>query len=185
MGFKELLRLPRFLRRRHEDAAFALYSAAVVQARHPSFYESLAVPDSLDGRFDMIALHVFLMLRRLRAAGAPARGLSQAIFDVMFADMDQSLRELGVGDVGVGKRVRRMAEAFYGRVAAYDTGLDDAAGGQLEAALLRNVWRGEEVAPAALGALADYVRRQDAALAARPLAELMAGRIDFVPPVGS
>ena len=98
---------------RHERAGFALYTAAVAAARDPSFYATLLVPDTLDGRFDLVALHAFLLIHRLRSASRP--DLSQAVFDAMFSDMDNNLRELGVSDLRVGKRVRAMWEAFHGR----------------------------------------------------------------------
>ena len=106
------------------DAARALYKTAVARARDPVFYARYAVPDSLDGRFDMIALHVFLVLHRLKQEGDPTKALAQILFDTMFADMDESLRELGVGDLSVGRRVKTMAEALYGRIAAYQAALD-------------------------------------------------------------
>lgn len=166
-------------------AALALYSAAVLQARRPEFYTEFAVADTLDGRFDMITLHVYLVLRRLRAEGAASRPLSQVLADLMFDDMDQSLRELGVGDMGVGKRVRRMAEAFYGRVAAYDLAMQGAMSGEagaVESALARNVYRGAPPEAALLERLAGYVRRQAAALEAQAYADLAAGRVVFAEP---
>ena len=99
-----------------------LYEAVVAQARQPVFFAEWEVPDTVDGRFEMVALHAHLLLRRLRDGG-PAADLAQALFDVMFADMDASLREMGAGDLGVGRRVKQMATAFYGRMAAYDAGL--------------------------------------------------------------
>lgn len=181
MGLKDFLPFAKFFRRDpHAPAAMALYAAAVVQAREPAFYARLGVADSVDGRFDMVALHVFLLLRRLRKAGPEAAGLSQAIFDIMFADMDQNLREMGVGDLGVGKKVKRMAEAFYGRVAAYDAGLDGNAAA-LEAALARNLYRGAAPATPLLAAMAAYVRGQDQALAGQDAAALLAGRAVFAP----
>lgn len=179
MGLKDFLPFANIFRRDpHEAAAMALYAALVVQARHPEFYTRLGVADTVDGRFDMVALHAFLVLRRLRRAGAAAAGLSQALFDIMFADMDQNLREMGVGDLGVGKKVKRMAEAFYGRVAAYDAGLDGD-GAALEAALARNLYRGAVPDAGALAAMAAYMRRQDAALAGQDAAALLAGRVSF------
>lgn len=163
------------------QAALALYSAAVLQARRPEFYVDFGVADSLDGRFDMITLHVYLVLRRLRAAGAAAQPLSQVLADLMFDDMDQSLRELGVGDMGVGKRVRRMAEAFYGRVAAYDQALSGEAGA-IESALARNIYRGNPPAAPILQRLAGYVRRQETALDTQAFADLAAGRVLFADP---
>lgn len=163
-----------------ESAARALYGRAIEQARAPAFYASLGVPDSLDGRFDMVALHVFLLLHRLRAEGAASKRLAQRLFDLMFADMDQSLRELGVGDLGVGRRVKAMAEAFYGRIGAYEAGLagDDR---MLAAALARNLFRTVEAPSALLTAHCHYLRREAAALARQPYAELAAGRVSFGP----
>lgn len=159
-----------------KDSALAVYTVAVGQARQPRWYVDYAVPDSLDGRFDMIALHVFLIMQRLRSEGAAAKPLSQALADLLCDDMDQSLRELGVGDMGVGTRVRRMAEAFYGRMAAYDAGLRD---GDLESALARNIYRGAAPEAARLTALADYVRSCVTLLAGQSLADLAAGRVSF------
>ena len=101
-------------RRRHERAGFALYTSAVAAARSPFFYTA----DTLDGRFDLVGLHVFLLIDRLRRDPPPGPELAQAVFDAMFADMDVNLREMGVGDLSVGKKVRAMWEAFHGRAAA-------------------------------------------------------------------
>ena len=143
--------------------AHRLYGRLVEQARAPAFYGVCGVPDSLDGRYEMVALHVFLALRRLKREGAATGARAQALFDAMFADMDRSLREIGVGDLSVGKRVKEMARGLYGRVVAYEAGLDGPDDG-LEEALRRNVY-GTVGAPAApdLGALARYVRAAAAA----------------------
>lgn len=173
----------RFFRRSpHQTAARALYDAVVAQARRPAFYQSGGVPDTVDGRFDLIALHAFLVMRRLKDEGQDARDLSQSLFDIMFADMDQSLREMGVGDMGVGPKVKRMAKAFYGRVAAYDQGLAEG-DAVLAAALRRNLFRKTEPMEAQVAAVAAYMRREDAALAAQELAALMDGRVVFGDPV--
>ncbi len=97
-----------------------VYETIVAAARHPVPYAAWGVADNVDGRFDMIALHMFLLLDRLKGEDADFR---QRLVDEFFADMDRSLREMGVGDISVGKKVRKMAEAFYGRLAAYDAGL--------------------------------------------------------------
>ena len=97
------------------------------------FYQALGVPDTLDGRFDLVALHVFLLVHRLQRAPGPA--LAQAVFDAMFSDMDNNLREIGVSDLSVGKRVRAMWEAFHGRSKAYASALEAADGSALAAAL--------------------------------------------------
>jgi len=165
-------------RRERGTAARALYGQAVAQARRPVFYARLGVPDTLDGRFELISLHVFLLLRRLSKEGSGAEKLAQAIFDLMFADMDQSLRELGVGDLAVGRRVKAMVKALYGRIAAYEEGLagDD---GVLAAALARNLFGTAAARAPDLAALCAYVRREAAALARRPLAVLCRGQADF------
>ncbi len=170
-----------FGRRPVEEAAQQLYAAAVLQARHPVFYAELAVEDSVDGRFDLIALHVFLLLNRLGQGGRGLRRLGQALFDLMFADMDESLRELGVSDMAVGGRVKAMARAFYGRVAAYEPGLEDSM--LLEQALARNLYRGAPVDPTSLSVMASYVQRQVGDLAGYELADFKEGRVRFDAPV--
>ena len=117
LGFKGLRRA-----NRHEKAGSALYGAAVAAARAPWFYRALGVPDTLDGRFDLIALHAFLLIHRLQDPPEPGPALAQAVFDAMFTDMDNNLREIGVSDLSVGKRMRAMWEAFHGRAKVYSDG---------------------------------------------------------------
>jgi cytochrome b pre-mRNA-processing protein 3 len=150
----------------------------VTQARQPALYTACAIPDTVDGRFEMIALHAFLVMRRLKGGGEDEARFAQNLFDFMFADMDRNLRELGVGDLGVGKRIKAMAKSFYGRIAAYEQGLA-AETGVLEAALLRTVYDGAAVDSRAVSALADYLRRTDQALAAQPLSALQTGQVTF------
>ena len=95
--------------------AAGLYGAVVAQARQVVFYRDLGVPDTVDGRFELIVLHMVLLLRRLNREGDDGAALRQALFDVLLDDMDRSLREMGVGDLGVGRRVKAMGKAFYGR----------------------------------------------------------------------
>jgi cytochrome b pre-mRNA-processing protein 3 len=172
----------RFLRRPpHERTGFELYCAAVAAARAPAYYADLGVPDTLDGRFDLVGLHVFLLIRRLTALPPPGADLAQAVFDAMFHDMDMNLREIGVGDMSIGKKVKKMWEAFHGRSSAYQAALDCADDGELEAALARNVWRGK--APAGgTATLARIARAQDAALATQSLDGFLAGRAAFLTP---
>ena len=165
-----------------ERKAADLYAAAVAQARQPALYTDLAAPDTLDGRFELIVLHVHLLCRRLGALGAEGAGLAQALFDTMFRDMDRNLRELGVGDPSLPRRVKAMIEAYYGRVKAYDATF--AAGGNaLAATIARNVYNAAEPAPAAQ-AMADYARRVQQAIQAMPEADLLAGRVAFPPAAG-
>lgn len=171
-------------RRRRERVAHDLYTAIIHQSRIADFYTELGVPDTLDGRFDLIVVHAFLVMRRLKQVTGgqadEARELSQALFDLMFDDMDQNLRELGVGDMGVGKRVKQMARAFYGRVAAYEDGLALTAA-ELGAALLRNLYGTVEVppSPATIDAMAAYVRRQDGLLSGQDEMGLLSGSVIF------
>ena len=111
----------RFIRR----AASELYTKSVAAARLPDFYAALAVPDTIEGRYEMIVLHIVLLLRRLRQPGEHQKRLAQALVDYMAADLDRSIRELGVGDLSVGKFMKRLGEGLYGRAAAYDKALDD------------------------------------------------------------
>ncbi len=166
---------------RHEKAGFLLYGAAVTAARDPFLYRALGIPDTLDGRFDAISLYVFLLIHRLRQLPDAGPGLAQAVFDAMFGDMDINLREMGVGDLSVGRRVRAMWEAFHGRSSAYAAAVDadDIAG--LELALARNVWRGAMPPPGAAAALARLALAQAGGLAAQPLAALAAGKVRFMP----
>ncbi|MDR3440837.1 ubiquinol-cytochrome C chaperone family protein [Telmatospirillum sp.] len=169
-----------FSGRKDDGAAGDLYNAAVTQARRPEFYQELAVPDTVDGRFDLLALHVFLLLHRLGQSGRPAKRLSQAVFDLMFADMEANLREMGVSDLAVGGRVKTMAQAFYGRISAYEPGLDDAE--RLQEALSRNLYRGVEMRLSVLEAMVGYVQGEGVALARQPFEELKEGRVTFGEP---
>ena len=166
---------------RHKAIAETLYREIVRQSRCPEFYLAQEVPDTADGRFDLIALHAFLILRRLRGESTDSVALAQALFDHMFLDMEHNLREMGVGDLSVGRQVKAMVASFYGRIAAYDDGLaddDDA----LAAALSRNLYRNATPRPAAVRQMAEYLRREAEIVATHPLELLMRGEIAFGPP---
>lgn len=159
-----------------------LYAAIVAQARRPEFFIDSGVPDTVEGRFELIALHGWLVMKRLEQGGRDAAPFNQALFDHMFADIDRSLRELGVGDLGVGKQVKDMAQHFYGRAAAYGAGLAaDADPAALAAAIDRNLYGSTLPDRAQVAAMAAYVRRQVAHLAAVPLALLLGGEVNFAP----
>jgi cytochrome b pre-mRNA-processing protein 3 len=143
-----------------KEEMYELYGKIVAQARLPYFYTKLGVPDSVDGRFELVTLHSFLVLRQLKGQSEEQHDAGQALFDVMFEDMDLSLREMGAGDMGVGKRVKLMVQAFYGRVASYEKGLLGSAG-VLEAALERNVYATVDSEVDHARRLAGYVRSQD------------------------
>lgn len=155
-----------------------LYVALVDQARSPVFYGEGKVPDTLDGRFDMICLHAFLVLHRLKSEGQEASGFSQSLFDTMFKDMDRGLREMGVGDLRVGVKVKEMAKALYGRIDAYENGLN-AGNDVLTAALRRNLYGTVVPAEAEVERVADYLRRAVVELRAQDFAALAAGQIRF------
>ncbi len=171
--------LERLLRRDPaQAAAHRIYLSIVRQARRPEFYAVGGVPDSVDGRFEMIVLHLFLVLRRMKAAGDD-QDLPQRLYDLMFADMDQALREMGVGDLSVPKHIKRMVQAFHGRVAAYETALGDTGPAALEDALARNLYGTVEPAPVALAAMAGYVRVAERSLAKLSLAAIHGGELEF------
>jgi cytochrome b pre-mRNA-processing protein 3 len=167
-----------------ERAAARLYAAAVAQARQPALYTALGAPDTLEGRFEQVVVHVHLLCRRLGTLGAAGAALAQALFDAMFRDMDRNLRELGVGDPSMPRRIKAMIEAYYGRVKAYDAALADAEGASggeaLARAVARNVFGAAEVTPGA-AALARYVIAAAAHLETLPPEELLAGRAEFPP----
>lgn len=156
----------------------AIYGMIVTQTREPLFYRDLGVPDTVNGRFDLLLLHLWLVLRRLKSVGA-GTALSQALFDHFCSDMDDNLREMGVGDQTVPKRMRAFGEAFYGRTVAYDMAL--AEGGEAFAgAICKNILNGEKIDRAR--ALAVYAEVALARLAALDETSLLAGRWTFPVP---
>lgn len=158
-----------------QEIAARLYAALSAQARAPGLYARLGVPDTLDGRFDALCLHMSLVIRRLARDRTPGDAVAQRLYDCMFKDMDATLRELGVGDLGVGKRVREMAEGLMGRIKAYGEALDSPDPAKLDAAVRRNLLGTLEAPPEAdIAALRRYVRASDELLAAQPVAALLA-----------
>ncbi|RAU22718.1 hypothetical protein CU669_07445 [Paramagnetospirillum kuznetsovii] len=173
-------------RRRRDRIAHALYVTIIEQSRRPEFYVRHGVPDTLDGRFDLIVLHAFLVMRRLKgitSAGEEARAISQALFDLMFDDMDQNLREMGVGDMSVGKRVKQMARAFYGRVAAYEAALG---GDGMAGALIRNLYGTVEAPPPPESpvAMAAYALQCAESLDGQDDSAILSGRVTFAEVAG-
>ena len=156
----------------------AIYGMIVTQAREPSFYRALGVPDTVNGRFDLLLLHLWLVLRRLKSADGGA-ALSQALFDHFCNDMDDNLREMGVGDLTVPKKMQAFGEAFYGRTAAYDLAL---AGGReaLAQALRKNILNGEHIEKA--GRLAAYAEAAIAGLDGLDDSTLLSGSAKFPVP---
>jgi cytochrome b pre-mRNA-processing protein 3 len=154
-----------FRRTPRDDSIARLYGTIVAQARAPAFYQLYGVPDTVTGRLEMIMLHTVLFLRRLEAEAGPNRQLGQSLFDRFCRDMDDNMREMGVGDLAVPRRMRRIGEAFYGRQATYRTALEAPGEDRLAAALQRNVFAGSAHRPEA-HLLAAYVREAERQLAA-------------------
>lgn len=149
---KRLFQAPRF-----QTEARRLYRAIAERARQPILYTLYGVPDTIDGRFEMLSLHAYAVFHGLKGKGADAEALSQAIYDAMFADLDGSLRELGVADLGVGRRIKTMTEALNGRIQAYDQGFatGDA---ELQQAIRRNVYGTATASDDQVRGMAAYLR---------------------------
>jgi cytochrome b pre-mRNA-processing protein 3 len=161
------------------DEGRRLYEAFAAQARLPVFYADLGVPDSIDGRFEMLSLHAHAIFHRLRGRGERADQLGQATYDAMFSGLDAALREMGVADLGVGRRIKIMTEALNGRIHAYDAALASADVGALPAAIRRNVYGTVNAQEDQVSTLAAYQRALQAGLAEADDAILLAGRVPF------
>ena len=169
--------------RARREIAERVYRDLVKQARTPLFYRDLGVPDTPEGRFEMVGLHVALVVRRLRFTGEPGRALAQELFDLLFADVDEGLRHIGIGELSVGKHVKRLAGYFYARLRALDDALDAAPGAPLAPTLRTNVYHGALTPPSEsqLAALASYLVAARAALRAHTTVGMLAGDIAWVP----
>lgn len=157
-----------------------LYARVVAQSRTPGLYADLGAPDTPEGRFEIYSLHTYLLLERLKGQGEQAADTAQVLFDTYLSGLDHGLRELGVGDLSVGKRMRKLGEAFYGRVHAFEAALaalPDRA--PLEALVARTVYAKADAAQAPR--LAAYVVAQREALAGQPLDRLNAGDVTWRP----
>ncbi len=152
-----------------------LYTAAVAQARDPGFYTALGVADQIDARFELYTLHVLLLILRLRdEAGAEAEQAAEAaqnLFDVYVSALDNALRELGVNDVTMAKKMRKLGEALYGRMTAYEPAIRAADAPALAASLARNVYGDPEAAHGA--ALAAYALQARSMLATQPVGTVL------------
>jgi cytochrome b pre-mRNA-processing protein 3 len=166
----------------------AVYTTVVGAARAPVLYSVFGVADTIEGRYEMIALHAILLLRRLRR-GTPAElrpqsKLAQAVVDYMAADLDRSMRELGVGDLSVSRQMKHLGEGLYGRAEKYDAALDRGDAEALARALLRNVYDDDNPGAGILTQFAAYVAHQDRHLAAQAADAILAGQVDFLSPDG-
>lgn len=173
-----------FGRERNANRAIteALYASIVAAARQQRFYSDWHVPDTPLGRFEMLSLHMFLFQRRMHAEDAASRDVAQVLIDDFFTDVDHSLRELGVGDMGVPKRMKKLARMYFGRTATYADALDRADREALTAALARNVRPDDDSWPEATR-LADYVADADKVLAAQDTETIRSGRVRFPAPM--
>ena len=161
-----------------QAAGQALYTAAARQARQPAFYRDLGVADSGEGRFELYTLHVALILIRLKGQGAVAADTAQRLFDVYVRALDDALREMGVGDLSVGKKMRKLGGAFYGRVKSYEEALQALPERPaLEALLARTVFEDGDAGGAP--ALAGYVARAADGLSGQALEALLEGRVQW------
>ncbi|WP_238122631.1 MULTISPECIES: ubiquinol-cytochrome C chaperone family protein [unclassified Xanthobacter] len=170
-----------FRRSKTRETIERLYGAIVAQSRRAVFYTDFGVPDTIEGRFEMVLLHTILVCHRLKDGGEAERTLSQQVFDTFVSDMDRTLREMGVGDLGVPKRMKKIGAAFYGRAAAYDEALAQADDAELAAALARNILERDLAAPE-VAALTDYVRGAARALLAVPFETLERGELTLPTP---
>lgn len=164
-----------FLRNDHlKPATVALYNSIVAQSRHEDLYTICGVPDTVTGRYDMICLHVALVLHRLRGKGDDAARFSQELTDLFFKDMDGSIREMGVSDLAVPKRMEKMGKAFYGLLGALSPALDAHALDQLANVLGGNILIGDEAVDA--GPLSRYCLDEADRLAGLPLQSVLGGK---------
>jgi len=171
--------IPPLFRRTPSRTIAVLYGVIVTQARDARFYEAYGVPDTVLGRFDLLLLHLSLLLRRLREGDAV---LAQGVFDAFCRDMDHNLREMGISDQGVPRQMRRVGEAFYGRAQAYDAALGAQGEGALADALARNIYADAAEPDVAALRLAAYVRQTAVALDRQPFDELARGVVTFPAP---
>lgn len=161
-----------FKTRPEKQAGQAIYDSCVRAARVPGHYQNLLVPDTLEGRLEMVMLHTALVITELNASGGEAgKALSQEVFDAMFDDLDAAMREMGVGDGGVGKKIRFMAEGFYGRARVYADAVNGKGEESLATVLKRNVYGGAD-SDAAENELSVYVKQSAEMLAGQGFAGL-------------
>ena len=162
----------------NEAITIALYDAIVAAARQPYFYSDLDVPDSPLGRYEMLSLHVYLFVRRIKGRSPALKAIGQEVTDEFFRDVDHSLRELGIGDSGVPKRMKKLARMFYGRIESYDKALESNDHPALIAALARNI-RPDSDSWSGATRLADYVEQVVRLLENQPDDVLASGKVIF------
>ena len=172
-----------FRPRQARIAGEALYAGLVDQARRPALYRDLGVADRIDSRFELYVLHLALLLVRLKGEGEAASETGQAVFDAFVGALDDSLRELGVGDLSVAKKMRKLGEAVYGRVVGYQNALSGGDADALSGLVARAVY-GEEEAGGQARSLAAYALSTSEALRGQRLDDILRGRVGW-PEVGA
>jgi len=173
---------PLFRRNARQSTISALYGTIVAQARLPCFYREFVVPDTLNGRFDLLVLHLATVLNRF-AKDPLLRDLGQGLFDRFCQDMDDNLREMGVGDLAVPNEMKRMGEAFYGRAEAYWAALTAANEAALTETIVRNIYGGTAPVSGAAARLAAYISGAVIELARQDTSAFLAGRIRIPDPI--
>ena len=171
--------------------ARAAYEAVLSASRRPEFYRDAGAPDTVDARFDMLLIHAVIFFRRVRGEGAAGAHMNQLVFDIMFDDMDAALREMGTGDPSVGKRIKEMGQAFYGRAEAYEAALNATDEVALSDIILRNIFASDDEDADAKSftssevetsnTLAAYMLKADAAMAQQDAVKLIEGAAPAFP----
>lgn len=171
-------------RKQRREHAARLLDVIITQARHPVFYADYGVPDTMLGRYEMVCLHAYLLLGRLKRAGGQGPRIAQTLHDQIFDDFDVALREVGIGDMGIGKRIKKLARNLHGRISAYERGL--AAGdADLDAALRRNLYASADPAAGEVAAMIAYIRQARESVDACDPDDLWNARPVFPEPPGA
>jgi cytochrome b pre-mRNA-processing protein 3 len=171
-----------FRNKQRESEISGLYDQILAQGRNPAFFIGGRVPDTVEGRTDMMLLHLFLLMHRLRDEDGEIRELTRGVCDRFFAELDRAMREMGVGDLSVPKKMRKVADIYTGCSAAYGKALANADDAELTEAVLRNVYGRSEQRRREASALADYMRRASVALSAVPAETLTHAPLPFPSP---
>lgn len=176
-----------FKNRKLNDCAHGLFSAVINQSREKVFYEKYLVEDSFDGRFDLMALHMSLVLDKFdkndEMTNAPK--LKRMLQEIMFDNLDLTLREMGVGDLGVGKKIKIMAEAFYGRMMVYQEIFNKRDTANMKEALKRNLYREKDIDASILTQMSSYMFEQYEYTHSQSIEKVLNGEIDFILPRGN
>ena len=164
------------------NAAHQLFLNVIEQSRNDKFYKNYGVEDSLDGRFDLMTMHMSIILNKLEQHSEinDAKIVRRNLQEIMFDNLDLSLREIGVGDLGVGKKIKVMAEAFYGRIAVYQSLLNSNNQGELSDALERNLYRGKDLDDKILPEMVKYVFSQWDNVHEQSIEKIVKGNIIFL-----